>query len=68
MFKFIRKKLLEGMIKDVIANLPKYKELAKLQFEEHKDEILAKIQEKIRELVKKVIEEKIAVFSNANKE
>lgn len=68
MIKFIRKKLLEGMIKDIIANLPRYKELAKLQFEEHKDEILEKIQNEVYKLLEKFIKEKLEIFYNADKD
>lgn len=57
MFKFIRKKILEGIIKDFINDLPKYKTSARLLLLEKKDEILEKIETAILETVKKYFEE-----------
>lgn len=58
MFKFFRKKILEGFIKDIIADLPKYKTNALLYFEQHKAEII----EKVIDFVKKEILTAITVF------
>ena len=60
MFKFIRKKILEGIIKDFINDLPKYKTTARLLFLEKKDEILEKVEKAILATIKKYIEEHIA--------
>ena len=62
MFKWIRKRLLKGMIEDIIAQLPEpelLKERMLEIFEEHKDEILNKIKELIKDFVMKFINEKI---------
>ena len=62
MFKWIRKRLLKGMIEDIIAQLPEpelLKEKMLEIFEEHKDEILNKIKELIKDFVMKFINEKI---------
>ena len=40
MFKFIRRKILEGLIKDFIKEIPQYKEAALKLLSEHKDEII----------------------------
>lgn len=42
MFKWIRNKLLEGIVKDVIEELPKLKVSARKLLEEKKDEVLEK--------------------------
>lgn len=62
MFKWIRKRLLKGMIEDIISNLPEpelLKEKMLEIFEEHKDEILNKIKELVKDFVLKFISEKI---------
>ena len=62
MFKWIRKRLLKGMIEDIIAQLPEpelLKEKMLEIFEEHKDEILNKIKELIKDFVMKFINEKL---------
>lgn len=59
MFKFIRRKILEGMVKDFIADLPKYKKNAELLFLEKKDEILELLKNKIAEALKEFFEEKL---------
>ena len=59
MFKFLRKKLLEGFIKDFIADLPKYKEQALLILESRKDEILELLKNKIAEVLKEFFEENL---------
>ena len=58
MFKKLRRKIVEGFIKDVIADLPKYKCNALLFFEQHKEEII----EKIIDFVKKEILTAISIF------
>ncbi len=54
MFKWIRKRLLKGMIEDIIAQLPEPDLLkAKLFeiFDEYKDEILDKLKQLIKDFV-----------------
>ena len=57
MLKFIRKKILEGIIKDFINELPKYKVSARLLLLEKKDELLEKIERAVLETIKKYFEE-----------
>ncbi len=52
MFKFIRKKLLEGIIKDIAKEIPTIKDKALKLFEEKKDEVLKLVEEKIKKLLK----------------
>lgn len=62
MFKWLRKKLLKGFIEDIISELPEpdlLKEKMFEIFEEHKDEILNKIKELIKDFVMKFINEKL---------
>lgn len=59
MFKLLRKKILEGIIKDVLEKLPEYKEYAILLFAEHKDEILEKVKHAIEKAIKDFISKKI---------
>lgn len=57
MFRFIRKKILSGIVKDIIKSMPEYKEYALLYYEEHKEEILGKIKDAIIGIVKSYIAE-----------
>lgn len=56
MIKWIRKKILEGFVKDILKELPELKEKALILFEEKKDLFIEKakeaIKEKLLELVK----------------
>ena len=58
MFKWIKKKILENIIKEAIEELPKLKVTARKLWSENKDEILGKVKEAIKkeifELAKKV--------------
>lgn len=58
MIKWIRKKILEGFVKDILKELPELKEKALILFEEKKDLFIEKakeaIKEKFLELVKKL--------------
>ncbi len=58
MFKWIRKKIFEGLIKDLLKELPELKEKALILFDEKKDLFIEKakeaIKEKLLELVKKL--------------
>lgn len=58
MFKLIRKKLIEGFIKDIIKDLPKYKKNALIYFQSHKEEII----EKVVDFVKKEVLTTIGIF------
>lgn len=58
MFKFFRKKIIEGFIKDIINDLPKYKRNALIYFKAHKEEII----EKVVEFIKKEILSTFAVL------
>lgn len=55
MFKWIRKRILKGIVKDVIKELPEYKEKVLDLLEVYKDELLDKLQEVIKDTVKKFI-------------
>ena len=59
MFKFLRKKIIEGIVKDFIADLPKYKKNAELLFLEKKDEVLELVKEKIAEALKGFFEKNL---------
>ena len=53
MFKFLRKKLLKGMINDFINDMPKYKTSAKLLMLEKGDELVQKLEDTIKNYLKK---------------
>ena len=59
MFKFIRKKLLEGIIKDIATKIPEIKDYAKLFIEQHKDEILKKVKDAIIKEIKEFVASKL---------
>lgn len=59
MFKFIRKKILEGLVKDFIEDMPKYKGIALMIFKEKKDEVFELLKNKIAEALKEFFEEKL---------
>lgn len=52
MFGWIKKRILKSIIKDFTKELPKYKDIALLYIEQHKDEILDKVKDAIKEVVK----------------
>jgi hypothetical protein len=58
MLKWMRKKILEGIVKNILLELPELKEKALILFEEKKDLFIEKakeaIKEKLLELVKKL--------------
>lgn len=58
MFKWVKKKIFENIIKEAIEELPKLKVTARKLWSENKDEILGKVKEAIKkeifELAKKV--------------
>lgn len=49
---WIKKKVLKSIIKDITKNLPKYKEIALIFVEEHKDEIIEKVKKAIEDIIK----------------
>ena len=60
MFGWVKKLVLKSIIKDITKELPKYKDMALLYVEEHKDEILTKV----RKAIRSVIENEIAKVIN----
>lgn len=58
MFKWVKKKILENIIKEAIEELPKLKVTARKLWDKNKDEILEKVKEAIKkeifELAEKV--------------
>lgn len=59
MFKFLRKKLIEGIVKDIINELPRFRMAAKLIFIEKKDELLAKVEQAIIKTVKDFFDKEV---------
>lgn len=55
MFKWIKKKILEKIIKDLIEELPTIKEKAKVLLSEKKDEIIEKAKTAIKETIIKTL-------------
>lgn len=60
LINWIKKKVLKSIIKDITKQLPKYKEIAELYIEQHKDEVI----NKVKEAIKNVIEQEIAKMFN----
>lgn len=56
MFKWLRKKILESIVKDFIADLPKYRKNAELIFNAKKDEVIELLKNKIAEALKEFFE------------
>jgi phage host-nuclease inhibitor protein Gam len=52
MFKWLKNKLIKSIINDVKKELPEIKERIEGYWEANKDEIIAEIKEKIKELIK----------------
>ena len=52
MFGWIKKRILKSIIKDITKNLPKYKEIALIYIEQHKDEIIEKVKKAIEDIIK----------------
>lgn len=52
MFGWIKKKILKSIIKDITKQLPKYKEMALIYVEQHKDELIEKVKKAIEDIVK----------------
>lgn len=60
LIKWIKKKLLKSIIKDITKEMPKYKEMALIYIEQNADALI----EKIKEAIKKLIEAEIAKVFN----
>lgn len=58
MFKWIKKKILKSIIKDVTKELPIYKRKAIAMVEEHKDELIEKAKQAIKNAVMDFIKSK----------
>ena len=52
MFGWIKKRILKSIIKDITKQLPKYKEIAIIYVEQHKDEIIEKVKKAIEDIIK----------------
>lgn len=51
MFGWLKKRILKSIIKDITKQLPKYKEHALIYIEEHKDEVIEKVINAIKDIV-----------------
>lgn len=56
MFGWIKKRILKSIIKDATKELPKYKDIALIFIEQHKDEILNKVMDAIKDVIRKEID------------
>ena len=52
MLNWLKKRILKSIIKDITKQLPKYKEMALIYVEQHKDEIIDKVHNAISEIIK----------------
>lgn len=59
MFKWIKKKILKSIIKDITKELPIYKDKALKSIEDHKDDILDKVKDAIKGVVTSFIKSKL---------
>ena len=59
MFKWIKKKILKSIVKDITKELPTYKDKALKLIEEHKDDILDKVKDAIKGVVTSFIKSKL---------
>lgn len=59
MFKWIRNKILKGLVKDIVKAIPTIKEEGLKLIEEHKDEVLEKVAKAIKKAVVSFINSKI---------
>ena len=57
--KWIKKKVLKSIINDIKKEIPELKNIALDYLEEHKDELLDKLQEVIKDTVKNFVASKI---------
>lgn len=58
LIKFIKKKLIKSLVNDVIKALPELKIKFKELWLKHKDEIIAKVKEAIKDAIIKFLKEK----------
>ena len=59
MFKWIKKKILKSIVNDIKKQIPELKDMALDCLEEHKDELLDKLQEVIKQAIKDFVASKI---------
>lgn len=59
MLKWIKKKLLKWLIKDIKSEIPELKATVLEEFEEHKDELLDKCKAKLKETIQNFVASKI---------
>jgi hypothetical protein len=52
MFGWLKKRILKSIIKDIVKQMPKYKEHAMIYINEHKDEIIDKVKKAIEDIIK----------------
>ena len=57
--KWIKKKILKSIINDIKKQIPELKDTALNYLEEHKDELLDKLQEVIKQAIKDFVASKI---------
>lgn len=51
MFGWIKKRILKSIIKDIIKELPRYKEMALIYVEQHSDDILDRVKKAIVDII-----------------
>lgn len=51
LINWIKKKVLKSIINDAVKELPKYKDMALIYVEQHKDEVIGKIKQAIKDIV-----------------
>lgn len=59
MFKWIRRRFLKSIINDIKKEIPELKNTALECLEEHKDELLDKLQEVIKQAIKDFVASKV---------
>ena len=59
LIKWIKKKILKSIINDIKKQIPELKDTALNYLEEHKDELLDKLQEVIKQAIKDFVASKI---------
>ena len=59
LIKWIKKKVLESIVNDIKKQIPELKDKALNYLEEHKDELLDKLQEVIKDTIKNFVASKI---------
>ena len=59
MFKWIKRRFLKSIINDIKKEIPELKNTALEYLEEHKDELLDKLQEVIKQAIKDFVASKV---------